>query len=196
MPLSIVSAFLVFTFITAFTPGPNSILALSVGVNYGFRKSIPILAGICSGFSCIMLICCVLVYSISSLSEQFIIFMKYIGCIYIIWLSWKIATTKSNRGEDINTRVTFINGFILQFLNIKIIIYGMTAYSGFILPYYNTILPLFASICILTLIGSAGTVSWAFAGSILQKFFHYHAKIINFIMAGMLLNSIIPLVFD
>jgi cysteine/O-acetylserine efflux protein len=117
MPPSVLSAFLVFTFITAFTPGPNNILALSVGSRCGLKGSAPVLAGICSGFFCVMLLCGVLVFSLSSLSEQFIEIMKYVGCLYIVWLTWKIATARQKEEENPNSATGFMTGFILQFVN-------------------------------------------------------------------------------
>ncbi len=196
MPSSVISAFLAFTFITAFTPGPNNILALSTGTRYGFRGSTPILTGICSGFFCVMLLCCVLVFSLASLSARFIAVMKYVGCLYIVWLAWKIATARPEEEGNPKPGTGFMTGFILQFINVKIIIYGLTAFSGFILPYHESIPALLAELCVLTLIGSAGTVAWAFAGSILQRFFRRHARLSNAIMAVMLLGCVVPLAFN
>ena len=86
MPASILSAFLLFAFIAAFTPGPNTILALSMGTRHGFRGCFRLLAGICCGFFCGMVLCGILTFSISTLSASFIRLMKYVGCLYIVWL--------------------------------------------------------------------------------------------------------------
>ena len=61
MTASSLSAFLAFTLITAFTPGPNTILSLSTGVQRGFRGSVPVLLGIGAGFLCVMFLCGALV---------------------------------------------------------------------------------------------------------------------------------------
>lgn len=79
MPASVLSAFFVFTFITAITPGPNNILALTTGGRAGFRGSIPVLAGICGGFFCVMAICGVLSFSFSVLSASFLQIMPISG---------------------------------------------------------------------------------------------------------------------
>lgn len=194
MPPSILSAFLVFMCITAFTPGPNNILAMSAGIRLGFRKSLPILAGICCGFFGVMLVCCLLTASLTSLSARFVDVMKYAGCLYIAFLAWKIAFAKSEDGTG-EARKGFLAGCILQFVNIKVIIYGMTAYSGFILPYDGSPAALFAAMCVLTLFGSAGTVVWAVMGSLLQRFFRAYARIVNAVMALLLLACLVPLLF-
>lgn len=196
MPPSVLSAFLAFVFISAFTPGPNNILSLSTGTRYGFKGSIPLLAGICCGFFCTMFICGALTFSLSTLSMTVIRVIKYIGCLYILWLAWKIATAKPESDSSPNTSAGFITGLILQFVNIKIIVYGITAYSGFILPYYNSIVAVLVGMCILAFVGSAGTVVWALAGSMMQRFFSRHARLMNTIMALMLLGCAISLILN
>lgn len=187
MPAATISAFLAFTFITAFTPGPNNILALNNGSRYGVRGSAPVITGICTGFFCVMVICGVAVFSLSVLSDALMGALKYAGCLYIFWLAWKVATAKAPGNGGPSIKEGFFSGFILQFVNIKIIIYGLTAFSGFVLPHYDSWLAVFSFILILSLIGGAGVVSWAFAGSALKRFFARYARVANAIMAGMLI---------
>lgn len=194
MPSAVLSAFLVFMCITAFTPGPNNILAMSAGIRLGFRKSLPVLAGICCGFWGVMLLCCLLTASLTSLSARFVDVMKYASCLYIAFLAWKIAFTKSEDGTA-EARTGFLAGCILQFVNIKVIIYGMTAYSGFILPYDDSLATRIAAVGVLTFFGSTGTVVWALTGALLQRFFRAYARVINTVMALLLLACVVPLLF-
>lgn len=186
MPPSVLSAFLVFTFITAFTPGPNTILALSVGARRGFRGSTPLLLGIGCGFLGVMLLCGALTFSLSSLSPSFLKIMRIAGFLYILWLAWKIAASAS-KDADANADAGFLAGFLLQFLNVKVLLYGLTAYAGFILPCDTSLSALLAGAFFLTLAGSAGTAVWALAGSFLQRFFRRHARMANYVMAALLI---------
>lgn len=186
------SAFVVFIVVTAITPGPNTILALSTGSRRGFRGSLPVLAGICAGFFCVMSICAFLSFSFSVLSPLFVSGMQYIGCIYILWLAWKVATARISEKND-TPGTGFASGFILQFVNVKIMIYGMTSYSVFILPYDDSLFMLFGGVCILSLVGSAGTVIWAFAGAMLQHVFQKHARLMNALMGMLLLGCALSL---
>ena len=185
MSISVLSTFWVFTFITAITPGPNNILALTTGSRAGFRGSIPVLAGICGGFLCVMAICGALSYSFSSLSATYLRIMRYAGCAYLLWLAWKTAMPKES-GSTNYTVSGFVSGFVLQFVNVKIMIYGMTAYSAFILPYHNTIAALLVGMCFLTLMGSFGTVVWAVAGASLQELMQRHARPVNLVLGASL----------
>jgi len=154
MPASVLSAFFVFTFITAITPGPNNILALTTGGRAGFRGSIPVLAGICGGFFCVMAICGVLSFSFSVLSASFLQIMRYIGSAYLLWLAWKTAMPKAGGNSDGRADAGFMTGFVLQLVNVKIMVYGMTAYSAFILPHHDSVAALLAGMCFLTMMQS------------------------------------------
>ena len=188
MPASVLSAFFVFTFITAITPGPNNILALTTGSRVGFRGSIPVLAGICGGFLCVMAICGALSFSFSVLSASFLQTMRYVGSAYLLWLAWKTAIPKAGSSSSREAGAGFMTGFVLQFVNVKIMVYGMTAYSAFILPYQDSVAALLAGMCFLTLMGSLGTIVWAVAGASLQGIFQRHARVMNGLLGAMLVG--------
>lgn len=188
MPASVLSAFFVFTFITAITPGPNNILALTTGSRAGFRGSIPVLAGICCGFLCVMAICGALSFSFSVLSASFLQTMRYVGSAYLLWLAWKTAMPKAGDSSSEDAGTGFMTGFVLQFVNVKIMVYGMTAYSAFILPYHVSAVALLAGMCFLTMMGSLGTIVWAVAGASLQGVFQRHARVANGVLGAMLVG--------
>lgn len=187
MPASVLSAFLTFTIITAFTPGPNNILAFSTGAQYGLKRCAPIIAGICAGFLCVMAICGLAVVSASTVSDHFVRWMRYVGTMYILWLAWKVAFPAPQDTITGNDYPGFARGFILQFVNIKIIIYGLTAFSCFITPYYNSNIETLSFVIILSIIGSSGVITWAITGSALQRIFQRHAVVVNAIMGIMLI---------
>ncbi|EEB34204.1 translocator protein, LysE family [Desulfovibrio piger ATCC 29098] len=193
MPASVLSAFFVFTFITAITPGPNNILALTTGSRAGVRGSIPVLAGICGGFLAVMAICGVLSFSFSVLSASFLQVMRYVGSAYLLWLAWKTAMPKAGDSHGGHAGAGFLTGFVLQFVNVKIMVYGMTAYSAFILPYHDSVAALFAGMFFLTMMGSLGTVVWAVAGARLQGLFRRHARMTNWLLGAMLVGCALSL---
>ena len=194
MPTSVLSAFLTFTLITAFTPGPNNILAFSAGNQFGLNKCVPIIAGICTGFLCVMAICGIAVISASTVSDHIVGWMRYIGSIYTFWLAWKVANPTASKNIEINSHTGFTRGFILQFVNVKIIIYGLTAFSGFITPYYTSKLETSVFVLILSVIGSSGVITWAVAGSALQKILQTYTGTINAIMGMMLVACAINMI--
>lgn len=91
MTPALISAFLTYTLITALTPGPNNILALSSVTAHGLRRSLRVLAGMSIGFIITMLICAALTFSLVELDSRFTRILGWIGAAYILWLAWQIA---------------------------------------------------------------------------------------------------------
>lgn len=85
MTPTLISAFLTYTLITALTPGPNNILALSSVTAHGFRRSMRVLAGMSLGFVIIMLICAGLTFTLVTLDEGITSLLRWVGAGYILW---------------------------------------------------------------------------------------------------------------
>ena len=98
MTPTLISAFLTYTLITALTPGPNNILALSSVTSHGLRRSLRVLAGMSVGFIITMLICAALTFSLVELDSRFTLVLGWIGAAYILWLAWQIAKSKPATG--------------------------------------------------------------------------------------------------
>lgn len=190
MPGAILSSFLVFSFIAALTPGPNNILAFASGTRYGFRRSAPTITGMCLGSLFVVALCGAIAFSLSGLSDNFIIWMKYVGVAYILWLAWKVATASPESGDDGSGPGVggFLSAFALQFANVKILVYGVTAFSTFVLPYYNSWGAIFVFTVIMSVIGFSGPLTWVLAGSALQTFFSRYARTVNVVMALLLVG--------
>jgi threonine/homoserine/homoserine lactone efflux protein len=118
--------------------------------------------------------------------------MKILGAAYMGYL---IITTllPSKKHEINNNSGSFIVGAALQLINPKIIIYGITAMSSYILPYYNAMLILIGFAFLLSFVGFIGTICWALFGSVFSILFNKHKKIINIIMSILLLYCAVSL---
>lgn len=193
MSASSLSAFFIFCLISTFTPGPNNILALSSGSRHGLRGSIGILGGMSFGFFCVMAACGLLILSLSTLSDRFFIFLRYAGCAYIAWLAWHVATAGPAKPDKQPLKTSFLTGFFLQFLNIKIIIYGITAFSTFVLPFHASWASIIFFAALLSLIACASQVTWASVGALLQRFLSAHWRLANFVMGILLLGCAISM---
>jgi len=119
----------VYSVINALTPGPGNILALNTVTNYGWKKGMPLFLGIFAGHYIVQLICAVFVYGVSTLLPGVLGAMKYVGATYILWLAVHIALSRpdGDRGEK---SASFWKSFMLQFVNVKIYLFGITALSG------------------------------------------------------------------
>lgn len=93
MTPTLLSAFWTYTLITAMTPGPNNILALSSATTHGFRQSTRVLAGMSLGFLIVMLLCAGISFSLAVIDPAAVHLLSWAGAAYIVWLAWKIATS-------------------------------------------------------------------------------------------------------
>ena len=118
----------------AFTPGPGNILALNTVTNYGWKKGRPLFFGIFTGYYVVQIICAVFVYGVGEFLPNALQVMKYIGAAYILWLAIHIAISRPELGDEQGS-ASFMKGSLLQFVNIKIYMFGITALTGFITPY-------------------------------------------------------------
>ena len=67
MPMAVLSNFLIYCVINAFTPGPGNILALNTVTNYGYKKGKPLFFEIFAGYYVVQILCAIFVYGVSSL---------------------------------------------------------------------------------------------------------------------------------
>jgi cysteine/O-acetylserine efflux protein len=183
---TIIAGFLTYTLITALTPGPNNILALSSVNQHGFRRSLRVLAGMCLGFLIIMLLCAVFTFALISILPSITGWLTWAGAAYILWLAWRIANSKPPSASNDEKPLSFWVSFWLQFANVKIILYGITALSTFVLPYTREVHSVVAVSLLLALIGCFGNFVWALAGHLFQSIFQRHGRVVNLTLSALL----------
>lgn len=189
---AIVLSYLTYALVTAYTPGPNNIVALyAVGSN-GWKKGREVLCGIAAGFLCVMVVCSVFCYELAQYIPSVTGFLKYVGAAYIVYLAVHVAMSKPEAGEG--GKISFWNGFFLQFVNVKIILFAITTFTGYVLPHeVNFLSMLFHAFCV-TVVGVSGTIVWAAAGSVFQRFLAKYYRPFNCLMAIVLLYCAVTLV--
>ena len=184
-----VTAFLSYVIITTFTPGPNNIMAMSNATRYGFKKSIRFNAGVFFGFLILMVLSSFLSVTLYSLIPSIKPVMTFIGASYILWLAWKIYKSKPHAEDESHATNTFTAGILLQFVNVKAIIYCITIVSTFIVPYYDSVFVLSMFSLFLASVSFLSTCSWAVFGFLFQKFLFKNERIVNIIMALLLVYT-------
>lgn len=172
---------------TTFTPGPNNILLLSSTSTFGFRRCRPLLLGIWVGLITVMLICGFGCAALGELVPQIVPVAKYVGAAYVLYLAYKTFIRKTGSGTaDASQPLTCGNGFLLQFLNIKILMLGIAFYSGYILPYGFHPGRIVAFALVMALCAGTGNLIWATLGSLLFPLYKKYAQVINTVMALLL----------
>lgn len=189
MPAYVIGNFLLYCVINAFTPGPGNILALNTVNSYGWRRGRPLFLGIFAGYYAVQMICALFVYGIGAFLPSALRMLKYIGAAYIFWLAIHVAIgkpTADGRSEE----ASFWKGFMLQFVNVKIYMFGITALTGYITD-YSAALPLLIGFELLVAtIGTIATCTWIGLGILIRRFYLRHYKAVNIILALTLLECI------
>jgi cysteine/O-acetylserine efflux protein len=184
--------FLTYVFVTTFTPGPNNVLAMSNGMRFGYKRTLGFLAGVFAGFFLIMLACGLLNVALASLLAQVRFWLNLLGAAYMVYLAFHIlrsgAMEDGSEERDLNS---FTAGFGLQFLNLKVILYGVTVFSMFITQSFQepVIVSLFAPV--LALVGFIATSCWALGGDIFRLALRRHYRLFNLAMAALLIYTAI-----
>lgn len=181
--------FLIYSVINAITPGPGNILALNTVGSFGWKKGKPLFFGIFVGYYVVQILCAVFVFGVSAFLPNVLGVMKYIGAAYILWLAIHIAISKPP-SENNDKSASFTKGFLLQFVNVKIYLFGITALTGYITDYSTSLWVLLLFEMLIATIGTLATSIWIAVGSLIQKFYKNHYKIINIILALFLLECI------
>ena len=89
------AALLLYAFVTSVTPGPNNLMLLASGVNFGFARTIPHAFGIGFGFLSLLL---AVGFGLGAVLTAFPVLhtvLKIVGCGYLLYLAWRIAMSRT-----------------------------------------------------------------------------------------------------
>ncbi|OXS26667.1 MAG: lysine transporter LysE [Acetobacterium sp. MES1] len=188
--------FLTYAVVTAVTPGPNNLMSMSIARQSGFKQALPFNFGVFFGFSVVMLICTFFFTMLSSMFPMIKTPMVIIGALYLLFLAYKTYQSSSEIKESL-TKSSFVSGFLLQFINPKIYLYCLISMEVYILPYFSHDFPMLVFFSgVLSLIGFAFTLCWAFFGALFQTLFSKHARLTNTILALLLVYCAASLFFE
>ena len=182
MPGYALTGFVIYAFVNAFTPGPGNILALNTVTNYGWKKGRRLFFGIFAGYYTVQIICAVFVFGVGAFLPKALNIMKYIGAAYILWLAIHIAVSKPEISTESGT-ASFMKGFLLQFVNVKIYMFGITALTGFITPYSKAFPVLLGVELLIATIGTIATTTWIGMGMLIRKAYLKHYRVINIVLS-------------
>lgn len=184
------TSFLIYCVIATFTPGPTNIVILSTVHNYGTKKAMKYTYGATIAFGLLLAISAMLNTMLISIIPKVLIVMQIIGSSYMLYLAYHIYKTDTSSPTLKNTS-TFMSGFLMQFLNPKVIIFTLTVIPNFIMPNYITTSAVTISVIVITFIGFVAFATWVLFGTIFKEFLQRNQKIVNVIMSLLLVYAAI-----
>jgi cysteine/O-acetylserine efflux protein len=182
------TSFLIYCFIITFTPGPTNIVILSTVHNLGTKKAMQFTYGATIAFGLLLVISAILNTVLLTILPKILIVMKILGSCYMLYLAYQIYKMGTSK-PTVHQSGTFMSGFLMQFLNPKVVLFTMTVIPSFILPFYISKPAVTAGVIVITVIGFMAFTTWVLFGTIFKKFLLRYNKSVNVIMALFLAYS-------
>ncbi|WP_421091141.1 LysE family translocator [Pseudochrobactrum sp. MP213Fo] len=205
MSADIFMTLVMFAFVTSITPGPNNLMLLASGVNFGFRRTIPHMMGIGTGFFLLLL---GVGYGLGALLEAapvLYLALKFAGGAYMLYLAYKIATATSvgqannttsvGKADNTSARpMSFMQAVLFQWVNPKAWVMAVTAMASYTSHEAYTWSVLVIGV-VFALINLPSVSSWAAFGSLLRQWLEnpVYLKWFNLTMALLLVLSLWPM---
>jgi threonine/homoserine/homoserine lactone efflux protein len=163
------TALLVLTTAASFTPGPNTTLSTALAANAGLKRSLRFVFAVPVGWGLLFSLCAGGVGGLVLALPALRIGIQALGIAYLLWLAFKLARSGSlAQADTAQLTVTFWQGVMLQFLNIKAWMLALTVVAGWLAGHedawarFAIILPLMLAF------GLASNLTYALIGSLLR----------------------------
>ena len=193
MSFAVLSALLGFAFVMTATPGPNNLMLMASGANFGFRRTMPHMLGILGGVPVMALLVGTGLMALFDAVPALNLGLKVLSVGYLLWLAAKIATAAPLEGKGADSRpMTFLQGAMFQWVNPKAWAMCLSAISLYApdrsLLSVALVAGAFAVVCLPTI------SVWAWFGTVVRRWLSNQARlrVFNVTMAGLLVASLYP----
>ena len=191
-------ALLLLSTAASFTPGPNTTLSTALAANYGLRRAMTFVLSVPVGWGLLFTLCAA---GVGALVVQVPVLRRAItwfGCSYLLWLAWKLAASQTMVQVDAaRLNITFRQGVMLQFFNIKAWMLALTVVAGWLAGQPNALLRFAQILPLMLLFGFASNLAYALAGSMLRDWLAQRQRLLwfNRLMAAALVATAIWMFF-
>lgn len=195
MDVELLTGLMLFALASSVTPGPNNLMLMTSGVNFGFRQTLPHMFGVSLGFVFMAILVGI---GITQIFEAFPVsyqILKVLSVAYMLYLAFKIATSNASiEGKKVkSTPMTFVQAVLFQWVNPKAWTMALTAISVYApdKTFYSVALVAF----IFGAVNFPCIASWATLGTKIKRLLTKprSLKLFNYVMAALLVLSLYPI---
>lgn len=196
MTYDLISALVLFAFVSSITPGPNNLMLMASGANFGFRRTIPHMLGVNLGF---VFMCLVVGVGLAQVFEAYPVsytILKVFSVGYLLWLAWKIAHAAPIQSRDVAGQpMTMLQAAAFQWVNPKAWAMVLTAISVYTPDQTVQMVVLVSLIFAVVNLPSIGT--WTVLGQQMARFLTSPRRLVvfNWSMAALLVASLYPVLW-
>ena len=196
MSLDVFTALVTFALVTVITPGPNNLMLMASGANFGFRRTVPHMLGIGLGFPSMVVLVGVGVMQVFDLWPPSYVILKVLSVGYLLFLAWKIAhAAPPEEARAGGTPLTFLQSAAFQWVNPKawsMALSAITLYAtGRDLPAVLWVAAAYVGVSVIS------TTSWTVLGQQLRRLLKSRARLrlFNWVMAILLVATLVPVLW-
>jgi len=198
MTLEVLLAFIAYAFVTSITPGPNNSMLLTSGLNYGFTRSLPHILGVSIGFALMVVGVGAGLGGLFAAYPLLYSALRIGGAVYLLYLAWLIAMARPMEDSvEISRPFGFWTAAGFQWVNPKAWIMAMGAITNYAPAEGGLAAVIFLAI-IFALINAPSVSLWVIFGARLRRYLSNprYLRFFNLSMAGLLVLSLYPLMFE
>ena len=163
------SALLILATAASFTPGPNTTLSTALAANLGLKKSMRFLVAVPVGWGLLLSACAGGVGAMVVAAPGLQLAIKAMGVGYLLWLALKLArSSQLAQAKTSQLQVTFWQGVMLQFLNIKAWMLALTIVAGWLAGHDDALNRFAIILPLMMAFGLVSNLSYAVMGSLLR----------------------------
>ena len=194
MSFTLLPALVSFAFVSSVTPGPNNLMLMTSGVNFGFRRTLPHMLGVALGFGVMVFLVGIGIAGLFAAVPQSRLVLTAVSVAYMLWLAWKIAHAAAPRaGQAAGRPFGFFQAAGFQWVNPKAWAMALTATTAYAPE--ASVRGAFVVAAVFALINLPSVSLWVAAGQRLRRWLSNprRLRIFNLVMAVTLVASIYPL---
>jgi threonine/homoserine/homoserine lactone efflux protein len=193
MNYDLLQALVAFAFVTSITPGPNNLMLMASGANFGFRPSIPHMLGIGFGFTVMIIL---VGFGLAQIFDYFPMshmILKVISVLYLLFLAWKISNASPPaQASDAGRPITFLQAALFQWVNPKAWSMALTSIGA-----YSPTQDMWGVFWVAAVFGAINlpcVSCWTIFGQQMRRFLtnQKRLRIYNWSMAGLLILTLYP----
>lgn len=181
-------------FVTAMTvtPGPNNVIAIASGANFGVRRSLPFLGGVIAGFLPMLAILCAGAGALIVSSPGAMFALKLAGTLYLLWLAWRIAAARPDGSEAAETSrpLGLVEAALIQGLNPKGWTMALVIVANYSGVTADPIAFALVALAVCAILMSAAILLWIWVGATVGRLGRQYIRPINLTMAALLVLSV------
>jgi threonine/homoserine/homoserine lactone efflux protein len=192
-------AVLSFAFSSTITPGPNNLMMLASGVNYGVKASLPHLIGICLGFPLMVLLVGLGFGAVFSQFPALHSIIKWLGIVYLLYLAWKIASSAPRALDGGNGQpFSFLQAAAFQWVNVKAWMMATGAIAAFTTVGGAVFWDVTQIVLAFFVMSFPCVGAWLVFGAMLQNLLQTARaqRVFNIVMGLILASSVVPMLVE